>query len=133
MPLAIVEYDQLHGLDLSTYACAEAQAAAIADDIAYNTHDIDDGLRRASSLADLASVPLVGDLVREIERALSASRTGRMVHELGRRVITRFVEDVIAESRRRLATLRRQAPPTSARPGARQSASRTPWPRPTKP
>jgi dGTPase len=105
-PLAIVEYDQRHGLDLSTYASAEAQAAAIADDIAYNTHDIDDGLRAGLfDLADLASLPLVGDLVREIERTHPHLERSRMVHELGRRVITRFVEDVIGESRRRLAAL----------------------------
>jgi dGTPase len=106
VPLAILEYDQRQSLELSTYASGEAQAAAIADDIAYNTHDIDDGLRAGVfDLADLADVPFIGDLVREIGRAHPHLERTRVVHELGRRVITRFVEDVIAESRRRLEAL----------------------------
>ena len=111
VPLAILDYDQRQSLDLATYASAEAQAAAIADDIAYNAHDIDDGLRAGVfALADLAQVPFIGDLVREIEQAHPHLERTRVVHELGRRVITRFVEDVIAESRRRLEALQ----PTSA-------------------
>ena len=104
VPVAILEYDARHPLDLSTYASAEAQAAAIADDIAYNAHDLDDGLRAGLfDLPDLAEVPFVGGLVREIEAAHPGLERSRFIHEIGRRVITRFVEDVIAESGARLA------------------------------
>ena len=110
VPHEILEYDSRHKLDLFTFASAEAQAAAIADDIAYNTHDVDDGLRAGLfTLADLKDVPFVGDLVREIEIAHPQLERSRVIHELGRRIITRFVEDVISESRRRLTMLQPQS------------------------
>lgn len=105
VPGAILSYDGRQSLDLSTYASAEAQCAAIADDIAYNAHDLDDGLRAGLfDLADLRGVAFVGDIVREIETAHPGLDRSRVIHELGRRVITRFVEDVIAQSRLRLRT-----------------------------
>ena len=106
LPLAIAEFDARQALDLHTFASAEAQAAAIADDIAYNTHDVDDGLRAGLfTLDDLKGVAFVGDLVREIEVAHPFLDRSRVIHELGRRIITRFVEDVISESRQRLGQL----------------------------
>ena len=106
LPLAIAEYDLRQSLDLHTFASAEAQAAAIADDIAYNTHDVDDGLRAGLfELDDLKGVAFVGDLVREIEAAHPFLDRSRVIHELGRRIITRFVEDVIGESLKRLSAL----------------------------
>ena len=55
------------GVDLSSYAPAEAQAAAIADDIAYNAHDIDDGLRaQLFAVIDLGDVPLAGEALSEV-------------------------------------------------------------------
>ena len=75
--------------------------AAIADDIAYNAHDIDDGLRAGLfDLDDIRLVPFAGALVAEIERAHPNLELPRAIHELSRRVITRFIEDVVAESRR---------------------------------
>ncbi len=110
LPLAIAEFDARLALDLHTFASAEAQAAAIADDIAYNTHDVDDGLRAGLfELEDLKSVEFVGDLVREIEAAHPFLDRSRVIHELGRRIITRFVEDVISESRTRLSLLAPQS------------------------
>ncbi len=104
VPLAILEFDAQFPLDLASFASCEAQAAAIADDVAYNAHDIDDGLRAdLFTLQDLKDVPFVGDLVREVERKHPGLERNRFVHELGRRVITRFVEDVIGEATRRLA------------------------------
>ena len=74
LPPTIVEYDRRHPLELDTYAGAEAQVAALSDDIAYNNHDIDDGLRAGLfALADLADVPLVGPVFREVARAIPAS------------------------------------------------------------
>lgn len=110
VPTEILECDARRSLDLFTFASAEAQAAAIADDIAYNTHDVDDGLRAGLfDIADLKDVPFVGDLVREIEAAHPHLERTRVIHELGRRIITRFVEDVIGESLRRLAQLNPQS------------------------
>jgi len=91
-------------LYLELHAPAEAQAAAIADDIAYTSHDLDDGLRAGLiTLESLADVPLAGRFVRE---ALSGRvDRGRVIYEVKRRIITTLVDDVVAEARRRLATL----------------------------
>ena len=109
--MAILEFNGRLPLDLASFASAEAQAAAIADDVAYNAHDIDDGLRAGLfAIEDLRAVDFVGDLVREIDARHPGLEPGRFVHELGRRLITRFVEDAIREGGERLA----QAAPQSA-------------------
>jgi len=105
IPVAILEYQARQDLELSSFASAEAQAAAIADDIAYNAHDIDDGLRAGLfELDDLAGVPLAGDLLADIRARYPALDRSRTTHELMRRVITRLVEDVIALGRDCLAS-----------------------------
>jgi dGTPase len=100
VPTAILAYDRLQSLRLDRYASLEAQAAAIADDIAYDAHDIDDGLR--AELFDLAAiraaVPFIAGLLDEIDRRHPGLERPRVIHELTRRVITRFIEDVIGES-----------------------------------
>jgi dGTPase len=103
---AIRECDLERKLDLWSYASAEAQAAALADDIAYDAHDIDDGLRaRLFSVDDLREVPFLAELIADIDAAYPGLEAVRRNHELVRRVITRFIEDVIVESERRLAAL----------------------------
>ena len=110
VPKPIVDFDAeckatIGALGLSSHASAEAQAAALADDIAYDSHDIDDGLRAGLfELGDLrAASPFIDMLLSEIEQAYGALERARVIHELGRRVITRFVEDALAESARRIA------------------------------
>ena len=111
VPVAILEYDARRSLELATYASLEAQAAAIADDIAYNAHDLDDGLRAGFfDLDDLRNVDFVAVLVEEIEARHPGLERPRFIHEIGRRLITRCVEDVIDETQRRLAA----AEPASA-------------------
>jgi len=106
-PAAIVEYSKIQNLELWTYASAEAQVAALSDDIAYDAHDIDDGLRaELFSLDDIAEVPLVGVILGGIDAEYPGLETTRRVHELVRRIITRMIEDVIAESGRRIAMLK---------------------------
>ncbi|HEX2137721.1 MAG TPA: deoxyguanosinetriphosphate triphosphohydrolase [Microvirga sp.] len=106
VPLAILEYNAQHDLDLASHAAGEAQAAAIADDIAYDAHDLDDGLRAGLfRVDDLREVPFLDELLREIDGRYPGLETSRRIHELTRRVITRFVEDVIGEGDRRLAAL----------------------------
>ncbi|QBR70140.1 deoxyguanosinetriphosphate triphosphohydrolase [Beijerinckiaceae bacterium] len=103
LPVALLEYNAVSNLDLEHFASAEAQAAALADDIAYNAHDIDDGLR--AGLIDFAQIVEV-DFLRaageEIERSYPGLEPVRAIHELVRRLITYFIEDAIAESRRRI-------------------------------
>jgi dGTPase len=104
LPLALREYVVLQDLELASFASAEAQAAAIADDIAYNAHDIDDGLHAGLlDLDQIAEVDFLRDLIREIAALHPNLERGRVIHELVRRVITHFIEDAITESRQRLA------------------------------
>jgi dGTPase len=111
VPQAILDYSELHDLELDRFAALEAQCAAIADDIAYNTHDIDDGLRAGLLTLDmLEQVSLPAGIlqgVRERYPALDPVRTG---HELMRRQITIMVEDVISTAGARLAELKPQSP-----------------------
>jgi dGTPase len=91
---------------LATYASLEAQCAAIADDIAYDAHDIDDALRAGLiDLTDLRDVPLVGPIVADIEARWPDIERSRKAHEVQRRLITLFVEDVIATTTVELAQL----------------------------
>ncbi|MCB1541527.1 MAG: deoxyguanosinetriphosphate triphosphohydrolase [Rhodoblastus sp.] len=110
VPKPILDFDAecaatIGALDLASHASAEAQAAAIADDIAYDAHDIDDGLRAGLfELGDLRTAsPFVAELLTEIETTYGALERARMIHELGRRIITRFIEDALQEGARRIA------------------------------
>ena len=106
VPFAILEVNRMLDLELASLAGPEAQAAAIADDIAYNAHDIDDGLRaELFTVEDLREVAHLGGLLAEIDLTWPRLESSRLVHELQRRVITRFVEDVIATSEARLVAL----------------------------
>jgi dGTPase len=112
VPGPILSYSRAHDLELWSHASAEAQVAAIADDIAYDAHDIDDGLRAdLFALDDLSPLPVVGDILKEIAVKYPQLEAARRTHETVRRVITRMIEDVTAESLRRLAAL---APRSSA-------------------
>jgi dGTPase len=102
LPEAILEYAADHELELSTYASAEAQVAAIADDIAYNAHDIDDGLRAGLfGLIDLGDVPLAGEALSQVLTLYPDLEQDRVVHETVRRVMADMVVDVISETKRR--------------------------------
>ncbi len=103
LPLAIAEYVARHDLELATYAGPEAQVAALADDIAYDNHDIDDGLRaELFSAEDLAQVPLVAPVLAELRGQYRDLSREQLVHETVRRLIGAMVDDVIGESRGRL-------------------------------
>jgi dGTPase len=104
VPPSIAEYDRKHPLELDTYPGPEAQIAAHSDDIAYNNHDIDDGLRAGLfAVADLAEVPLVGPVFDEVARHYPGLEEARLIHESIRRVIDLMVRDLVEETRRALA------------------------------
>ena len=104
VPPTIAEYDRLNPLALDTFASAEAQAASLADDIAYNNHDIDDGLRAGLfAVADLADVPLVGPVFQGVASRYPGIEEPRLIHEAIRRLIDRMVDDLISETSGRLA------------------------------
>ena len=101
---AIADYVRLHDLELHTQAGAEAQVAALSDDVAYVNHDLHDGLRAGLfDDAEAAALPIVGPAYAEVDRLWPGLDATRRRHEALRRVFGRLVEDVVAESRRRLA------------------------------
>ncbi|WP_404934866.1 deoxyguanosinetriphosphate triphosphohydrolase [Nitratireductor sp. L15S-10] len=107
VPQSILDYVARHDLELARFAGIEAQCAAIADDIAYNAHDIDDGLRSGLlTLEMLEAVGLPGQILGEVERRYPGLDPVRRGHELMRRQITAMVEDVIVASRQRLEVLK---------------------------
>ncbi len=99
LPAAIIEYAEVHDLQLHTFASAEAQVAAISDDIAYNAHDIDDGLRaKLFNVIDLGDIPLVGQALGSVLAAYPDLETTRLIHETVRRVISGMVADVLSHA-----------------------------------
>jgi dGTPase len=107
VPAPIIAYSKIQDLELWTYASAEAQVAALSDDIAYDAHDIDDGLRAdLFTLGDISTVPLVANILDTIDAQYRDADPPRRVHETVRALITRMIEDVIGETGRRIAMLK---------------------------
>jgi dGTPase len=99
LPYALAEYDAIHDLELHTHASAEAQVAALSDDIAYNNHDLHDGLRAGLfSDADIINLPIVGQAYAEVDAAYPDLTTDRRRHEALRNVFGVMVSDVITTS-----------------------------------
>jgi dGTPase len=106
VPETILGYVRLQDLQLWSFPSVEAQVAAVADDIAYDAHDIDDGLRaELFGLDDIATVALPRSIIGEIHVSYPGLPAGRLVHEFIRRLIGLLIEDVIAETNRNLAAL----------------------------
>ena len=111
VPWALAEYNAQHDLDLSTHASAEAQIAALSDDIAYNNHDLHDGLRaELFSTDELAELPVLDVCFAEVDRTYPGLNYYRRRHEALRRFFGFLVEDVISVSRENLMDLDPQTP-----------------------
>lgn len=107
-PATIAAFNAHTPLGLDTQTSGEAQVAAFADDIAYNTHDLDDGLRAGVfEFVDIAELPVIGDLLRAAQALTKAEN--RIRHELSRAVINTLVHDALIESKTRLAALNPQS------------------------
>ena len=106
-PPAIAAYVAGHDLEITTHAGLEAQIAALADDIAYDNHDMDDGLRaRLFTVADISEVAIAKDAFDHAEQAASGAHPSRLVHGAVRHMIGAMVVDVIAETEQRLESAR---------------------------
>ncbi len=104
LPFAIAEYDAKQDLWLETWPSAEAQVAALADDIAYNNHDIDDGLRAGLfNIKDMFDLPLAGGVFRKVAEGHPGIGESRLIHEAVREMIGIMIIDLVEETKRRIA------------------------------
>jgi dGTPase len=111
IPTGIAEFVKIYDLELWSFASLEAQAAAIADDIAYDAHDIDDGLRAGLfAIDDLKVVPIAAEIIGEIDARYPGLDESRRGAEMVRELISRLIGAVVAEARHRLERVR----PTAA-------------------
>ena len=106
LPYALADYNARHDLELHTYASAEAQVAALADDIAYNNHDLHDGLRAELFSTDaIAELPILRDCFAAVDQKYPGLNYYRRRHEALRRFFGILVDDVMAVARHNLADL----------------------------
>ena len=110
LPAAFRDYPWLEQLELDQFAGPEAQVAALADDIAYNNHDIDDGVAAGLfTVEDLEALPLVGDIFRSVRDDYPALSNAKTVSEGVRRLIGHWIDDLTAETRRRVEEYKPQS------------------------
>jgi len=105
VPAGIAEYVREYDLEIESFAGAEAQVAALSDDIAYHSHDLDDGLRAGLfSVEDVQAIPLTGPVIAEVRSRYPGIELQRLIPETIRRLIDRMVQDLIGETKSRLAS-----------------------------
>jgi len=110
LPGPIASFNSRWPLELASWPGLEAQVAALADDIAYVNHDIDDGLRAGLfAVGDLTLAPLAGPHVAQIVARYGDLEFGRLTGEIVRRLMSALLADLVAETRRRLAAAKPQS------------------------
>ncbi len=103
VPQYILEYDRKYNLDLENFSSIEAQISAIADDIAYNNHDLEDGLRaNLFKIEDIFSLPVVGEIYKEILKKYPNVAPELIVGEAKKRLTLAMVIDVIDETKKNI-------------------------------
>ena len=103
LPVTLKALQGQTDLQLSTHASVEAQVAALADDIAYNNHDVEDGLRAGMfTLDDLQELKLMGPIIQKTRKAFPDIKPKVLVYEIIREMIGAMVEDVLAETKKRI-------------------------------
>ena len=111
VPWALEACNQQYDLELTTFAGAEAQIAAHSDDIAYNNHDIEDGIRAGFfTIDELRDVPVIAEIITEVDDLYHPLEERRRVHEIIRRVINHMATDLVTQTQQNLA----KAQPTTA-------------------
>lgn len=111
LPAAFREFPHLEDLELGEFAGPEAQVAALSDDIAYNNHDIDDGIGAGLfTIDDMLDLPIVGDVFRAVRIEHPVLPDRMVVYEAVRRLIGLWINDLVAETERRV----KEYAPTSA-------------------
>ncbi|MAK61815.1 MAG: deoxyguanosinetriphosphate triphosphohydrolase [Ponticaulis sp.] len=107
LPQAFRDFPHLEALELDSYAGPEAQVAALSDDIAYNNHDIDDGLSAGLfSIEDIKDVPLVGRVFTQVQKDYPLLERERVIAEAVRRLIGIWINDLTSESSHRANRLK---------------------------
>ena len=110
IPEVIREYSSRHPLELQTFSSGEAQVAAIADDIAYNHHDVLDGIRAGLlSVDDIRTLPILASCFNEVDKLYPGIDNLRQRHEALRSFFNFLVSDVIIESKKLLGDLSAQS------------------------
>jgi dGTPase len=103
VPPTILAYQKIWDLELGTYAGIEAQIASLADDIAYNTHDFDDGFMAGFfEMGELAELPIFKEIVKTATKRYGALEKRRLMNEIVREAIGVMVADLLGETRKRL-------------------------------
>ena len=109
-PPTIKAFQKVFDLELGSYAGIEAQIAALADDIAYNTHDFDDGFNAGMfSIEELGALPIFDKIVKDTLKRYPKIEERRLIHEIVRETIGVMVLDLLAETKSRLAKLKPQS------------------------
>jgi dGTPase len=110
VPIGVSEFDNIYDLELWSHASLEAQVAAFADDIAYDAHDIDDGLRAGLfRVDDLKAMPLTAEIIGQIAKHYPGLDDIRRGAELVRELISHFIGAVFSEARTRLEAAKPQS------------------------